>query len=194
MNLAKAALLRLLCVGTVWLVPSCGSQGQLTGAALEPGQRSPRIDLVLQLKPGMTWTARLVNRGEGAVEVVLPGDGSSDGWRTPIVRWTVVAEGESFAQLGGRRCGNINALQSDEVVTLRGGESVSIDRYGLFRPRLPESGSVSVSLSYENIPQLEWQGIALGPHDSASMSRVRASAPLSLTSNLVQFEIPSDGE
>src|SRR5438270_13602482 len=34
------------------------------------------------------WTAALVNDGPGPAPVVLPGDGSDYGWRTPVVRWS----------------------------------------------------------------------------------------------------------
>ncbi len=152
-------------------------------------QSSSEVELVLDLEPGRIWSASLVNHGREPVEVVLPGDGSIVGWRTPIIKWSVVSETGVIRQHSGGRCGNINPLELDEVVTLRSGERVSLVRYGLFTPRLPSSGVVSVSLSYENDPHLEWGGLAMGPHESGAMARVRASTPLSLTSNIVQFEI-----
>src|SRR5437867_1533542 len=46
----------------------------------------------------------LVNRGNREVTLVEPGDGSSCGWRTPLMEWST----GPFRY--GLRCGNVNPL------------------------------------------------------------------------------------
>ena len=74
-----------------------------------------RLDLSTRstkVAPGdwLKFSAVLVNEGREPVTVVLPGDGSTVGWRTPVVRWNPATPA------GGRRCGNINVLEPEEVV------------------------------------------------------------------------------
>src|ERR1043166_2217350 len=67
--------------------------------------------------------ATLTNNGASPAILVLPGDGSFSGWRTPIIRWSFVAHDapqpypEQFLATD-RFCGNINALRLSEVFTL----------------------------------------------------------------------------
>lgn len=180
----------LLGCAAAWLLFACQHASSVPAGATPPS--GPALDspveLALERLPNRKWSASLINHGAEPVVVVLPGDGSSVGWRTPIVRWSVTGEAGEVEPWSGGRCGNVNPLAPDEVVTLEAGESVSLDRYGLLAPRLPKSGSVEVSLTYENVPDLEWQGLPLGRHDARAMVRVRASTPLSLRSNVVRFE------
>ena len=177
------------------LVVSCGGESPGGSKSKRPttevrtAQSRRAVELLLELRSGATWAASIVNYSGETVVVVLPGDGSPYGWRTPIVKWNVVSEAVAIEQHSRAGCGNINALRPDEVIKLRSGESVSINSYGLLAPSLPKSGTASVSLSYVNIPHLEWKGIPLGPHDPETMVRVRASTPLRLMSNTVRLEI-----
>jgi hypothetical protein len=157
------------------------------GAAANSGNSSIRLSLVLEaeepvITPGGSadFSARLVNDGSGVVSVVLPGDGSSDGWRTPVIGWNPPDQ-------GGRFCGNINALVPDEIVDLAPGQSVELVWLG--RPTFKEVGTYQVTLEYEHVPDRKWHGIPLGEHDPAAMRRVREVPAIKLTSNAVEIQV-----
>ncbi len=184
-----SSVLALLCAS---LLCACETSSSVASASV-----APEVELLIERVTDSDWNASLVNHGAEPVIVVLPGDGSAAGWRTPIVRWTVVGEEGDVPDRSGGRCGHLNALQSDEVVTLMPGAAVSLDRYGMPRPRLPRSGATQVSLTYENVPRMKWKHWTLGRHDSRALRRLRKSTPLSLRSNVVRFErspIAPDGE
>jgi hypothetical protein len=122
--------------------------------------------------------ATLRNDDRREVTLVMPGDGSDCGWRTPILRWKPAPDVQ-------RRCGNINALQTGEVFTLKPGETTSLGY--LYLPFSATAGDKrKVSLEYENDPGLKWSGLPLGKHDEATMRQLRASTPLRVTSNVVE--------
>ena len=52
-----------------------------------------------------------------------------------------------------------------------------------------EPGNYRVRLYYDNIPDMEWSGVVLPPHDVDAMQRVRKSTPVSLVSNEVEVEV-----
>jgi hypothetical protein len=126
------------------------------------------------------FTAHLVNRSVRPTTVVLPGDGSSDGWRTPVVRWSPPL------QLGGR-CGNINALKAEEVITLGPGQRVPLGWLG--RPTLAGAGAHKVSVELEHIPDLQWSGIPLGKHDPGAMQKIRLREGFRAVSNVVEVQV-----
>jgi hypothetical protein len=127
------------------------------------------------------FVAHLVNDGAEPVTIVLPGDGSESAMRTPIVRWSPPM------QLGGR-CGNVNALKAEEVVTLQAGASVPLTGWiGL--PSLKDPGKHHVSLELENIPDLEWRGLPLGRHNATAMDRVRRTPRFKAVSNVVEVQV-----
>ena len=41
-----------------------------------------------------SFDATIINQGKKPVTLVLPGDGSESGWRTPVVGWSVVSAAE----------------------------------------------------------------------------------------------------
>lgn len=125
--------------------------------------------------------AHLVNDGAESVTIVLPGDGSESGMRTPIVRWNPPMR-------EGRRCGNINALTADEVVTLRPGQRIRLKGWTC-GPTLSEPGTHKVSLELENIPDLEWKGLPVGQHSKATMEKVRRTPRFKAVSNVVEVEV-----
>jgi hypothetical protein len=126
-------------------------------------------------------SVELTNKGTAPITIVLPGDGSECGWRTPILTWTPAIK------MGGR-CGNINPLQSNEVVTLLPGKSVVLGAW-VAAPALATPGKHKLTLTYENKPGLAWKGLALGKHDPAAMAKVKASTPLKVVSNTVEVEV-----
>jgi hypothetical protein len=159
----------------------------------------------------------VVNRGKHEVLLVQPGDGSDCGWRTPVLEWVVngqvdcararlvektkVRTGsgplplpeplrpacleEGAARIG--RCGNINALRPDEVFVLKPGEQVRLNAWA--RAPILQAGTVKLAVRYFHIPDLQWKGLPLGPHDPLALDRIRKSAAVTLESNMVEIEV-----
>ena len=171
------------------------SRGQEQVPAPTPaGGEDARLELRIEHRdspsPRGTWHAELLNHGPDAVTIVLPGDGSHRGARTPVVEWIVEhADGSPAEVRGTAHCGNINPLTDGEIVSLRSGGSAAFDRYGFLPPKLPATGTFHVRLRYTNDPQREWTGIPLGAHAAGAMARVRASTPCTLVSNVVEITI-----
>lgn len=127
------------------------------------------------------FRAELMNQGDKEVTIVQPGDGSAWGWRTPIVRWSPPLR-------TGPRCGNINVLKADEVVTLKPGQRVAVSEW-LHAPTLAAAGTHKVVLEIENVPGHEWRGEPLGKHDPAAMEKVRRSTAFKAVSNVVEINV-----
>ena len=129
--------------------------------------------------------ATLTNKGHEPRTIVLPGDGSTEGWRSPVITWTLtpVPRGPFI------RCGNMNSLQPGEVVTLAPGDSVALGDW--IRPDM--SGSerrVWARMVYSNEPEIEWgESPGLDQHDPIEMAKVRASDRCRVESNEILFFI-----
>ena len=150
----------------------------------------PKIDIVLatttpviKVDQRPQISISLVNRDKKSVTLVKPGDGSLDGWRTPIISWSGI--NDDYPSL---RCGNINALKKDEVFTIEPGKMVQLGS-GWAHPHFGLPGTYQVAFNYENVPKLEWTGIPLGRHDWFAMRRVRNSTPFNGTSNTVTITV-----
>jgi hypothetical protein len=88
----------------------------------------------------------------------------------------------------GGRCGNVNALKSNEVFSLAPGKSQ--DLFGwIDSPRFTEPGTYSVVFYYSNDPEQKWQGIPLGKHDPDAMKRVEKSHKCLLISNELNLTV-----
>ena len=125
-------------------------------------------------------SAELVNPGTEPLTVILPGDGSEVGWRTPVVRWTPALRPMP-------RCGNTNALSADELVVLQPGQRVELD--WLDAPVFQAAGSCAVALELEHDPTLLWNGIPLGRNNPITMIRLRCLAPYRVKSNVVEVTV-----
>jgi hypothetical protein len=151
-----------------------------------------RIDLragKTVVKPGESpeWRAFLVNDGSAPVTVVLPGDGSNCGWRTPVVRWRSGDDPADPLLVGGR-CGNINSLRPEEVIDLAPGQRVELTEW----MHWPTPGGVRthrIWVELENIPDLRWQGVTFRDHDPVAMQRIRQSPSFKAVSNVVAVEV-----
>ena len=167
------------------MIVGCGEQS----SPAVPAKRIPNAKLRIELstdsrpiKQGAIagLSAVLVNDGPEAAIIVLPGDGSDHGLRTPVVRWNPPMS------KGG--CGNINPLSRSQVVTLEPGYEIPLGR-AIGWPSLTEVGRHHVSLELQNIPDLVWRGIPLGEHDPSAMEMVRRSTPFKIVSNVVEVEL-----
>ncbi len=113
-------------------------------------------------------TAYLTNTGTRSLTLVLPGDGSTSGWRTPTIEWLLEPSWQVPWMV---RCGNINALRRGEVFRLAPGETRELGPW-IHLPGLRTPGTAKAVMHYSNVPDLEWRGIPLGSHDRAEMDRV----------------------
>lgn len=145
-----------------------------TGVALvlSPDRQSIRAGEV------PTLTATLINRGSQEVTLVKPGDGSECAWRTPLVEWSA---GDALPRL---RCGNMNALQADEVFTLGSGESCLLDFW--YIPRFSRPGRYSLAMRYTNFPKIVLREEAIR---DPMARRMRQSTRVSTVSNKVEVVV-----
>jgi hypothetical protein len=140
-------------------------------------------------------TASITNTGKPPVTLVLPGDGSESGWRTPLVGFSSRKMDKDKPKhpaavplYRGGRCGNINALKSNEVFTLAPGKSKDLSDWIGF-PQFTEPGTYSVVFYYANDPALKWRGVPLGKHDPDAMKRVEKSHECLLISNELKLTV-----
>lgn len=130
-------------------------------------------------------------------KIVLPGDGSIGGRRTPIVRWSVIKLGENkvhpdtFPELDENYlgfCGNMNGAKMSEIVRLRPGFGVSVSNWA-GNPIIPrEVGKYSVKFYYKNIPDLTWGGIGYQNPEVLEIIRNETKEIILLSNELI-FEV-----
>ena len=86
------------------------------------GGETPKVEAVLAfskapsrgINPRLELT--LTNRGDQPVSLVLPGDGSECGARTPRLNYTWLRDGNIVVPpVPGFTCGNVNPLRAGEV-------------------------------------------------------------------------------
>jgi hypothetical protein len=132
----------------------------------------------------------LQNTDRDTVTLVMPGDGSLWGRRTPLMDWEVCAPGgPRLERMPVGLCGNINPLRADEVFKLPPGAqrtfTTSVPEYYPYE----KSHRYQFRLSYENRPHLAWDGVPLGPHDPNALRLLRQSTPCKLVSNTLELEV-----
>jgi len=140
-------------------------------------------------------TATITNKGSVPVMLVLPGDGSKWGWRTPLVGFSSMKSDKDKPKhpaavplYRGGRCGNINALKNNEVFTLAPGKSKDLPDW-IGCPAFTEPGTYSVVFYYANDPARKWVGVPLGKHDTDAMKQVEKSHPCLLISNELKLTV-----
>jgi hypothetical protein len=155
-----------------------------------------KIEAPAEMRVGKyaTFKIALTNRTQEVITLVRPGDGSNVGWRTPLTASMIVPE-SAFKVApawpeprGYVRCGNINSLKADEVVTLRPGESLNYTDYVQFA----EPGKQVVVFYYRNVPGHPWSGLPLGAHDAVAMERVHGSTPVDVRQEAVIEVLPAN--
>jgi hypothetical protein len=164
-------------------IPACGVELRVRAKAAVMEVEHQHFD---------SWRAfeiELVNSSDRPVTLVAPGDGSGVAWRTPVLQWSISSD-MGYQAPQTVRCGNINPLRPDEVFTLAPGERRTLGQwvppiYGV------TPATYTLRLSYINDPTLKWQGVELGPHDPATMQRVRESTPCRAVGNEVKVTVVS---
>ena len=117
---------------------------------------------VVRLKFVSPFTIYVTNNSDQTVTLVHPSDASEVGWRTPIVQWSILENGNSnahpkFPQPNRNvlRCGNVDSLKWKDVFTLDPGETKQLEAWV---PPFRKPGSYKLQFLYENRPSLEWRG------------------------------------
>lgn len=128
----------------------------------------------------------LRNTDPDTVTLVLPGDGSFFGRRTPLMDWDIrLPGGARLERVPVLRCGNINPLIAEEVFRLPPGGLRTFRTAVPAYYRYEKSRRYRFRLSYENRPRLAWGGGLLGSHDSDALRLLRQSTRCRLVSNEV---------
>jgi hypothetical protein len=173
-------------------VRGAGAPARKQGLTL--GVKADKTTFTMQQLGKVRFTVVLRNEGKVAVTLVQPGDGSDCGWRTPRIWWSVLRADDRTARHAqrqspnrGRRCGNVNALKSNEVFTLKPGQGRELTWVGV--PHLPGPGTYRMVFCYENVPGLKWRGVPLGKHDPATLKRAQGSHPCLLRSNELKLTV-----
>jgi hypothetical protein len=136
------------------------------------------------MEEALPLVARLKNVGTSAVTLVSPGDGSRMGRRPPTISW-VFDPGGSLQGFEG--CGNITSLNKGDVFSLEPGRERVLQNgwiSPLVVPKVPRCRAVMV---YTNVPEQDFRGVLLAPHDGAELLRLRASHACRVTSNEVEL-------
>lgn len=167
-------LVVLLCSATLIAADAPKLDAVLARSKLNPTSATPSLELTL------------TNRGEESVSLVLPGDGSEAGMRTPFLKYTWLQDGKPVPPRGIGRCGNMNALRAGEVFTLKPGESKVIADWLTAIP--PGVGTYQLKVSYTNKPNAPFLGLT-GKHDEAEMQKLRASTPVSVETNFLDITV-----
>ncbi len=101
---------------------------------------------------GMRFSVTLTNNGAKPVRLVMPGDGSEAGMRTPVLTWMATAGGKPAEPAPVGRCGLTNAMEAKEVFTLAPGASREMKEW-LGEPYVA-AGTYDVKLRFRNDPKI----------------------------------------
>ena len=171
-------------IATLMSLAACSNPAG-EAASAESGLPYPATGLSLELHAEkleyrvgekFRFTAELVNPSSSPITVVLPGDGSEVGWRTPIVRWTPPSS--------SLRCGLVDSVSARDLVLLEPSQRLAFDCLGA--PVFDGPGTCQVSLEIEHDPNTKWGRLPTRPEDSATMDRIRRLPPYRVKSNTVQ--------
>jgi len=172
----------------------CGAQMEVT-----PSRKALQLHLGHYVD-GKDLHVVIRNTGEKSLDLVLPGDGSSSGMRTPIFKWAVVGANGPVKQTGIHVDATIDPLQPGEVVRLQSSQTREIPKW-IPPIEISAAGTYQISLRYTNDPHREWASVYRPPrrilspfpsfvdHDETEMKRVRTSAPCDLVSEPVEIVV-----
>lgn len=137
--------------------------------------------------------ATITNSSNSPVTLVLPGDGSQVGWRTPVVTWMFVREEaalpDRWASLDANPiCGNINAFKRTEVFALEPAAKRSLNEWISPVVDLP-AGRYRFRMQYSNEPTRKTGGLPRGPHEAGAEDLIRRSTACTLISNDVSVTV-----
>ena len=134
-------------------------------------------------------TATITNIGHEMVSLVLAGDGSSEGWRTPVIKWSVIPADDTKYRHAPpptrrefRQCGNLDPMKPEQLVNLAPGKSMLVGcTYGFAWHGVRIPGRYSIRFYYRNDPALAWGDPS--SLDPQLMKQVSKTFECSLNSN-----------
>jgi hypothetical protein len=134
----------------------------------------------------------LRNEGRNPVVLVMPGEGSDVGARTPVIDWEIRDKnGHRLERDGASFCGQRNELNSEAVFQLAPREERR------FKSEIPETflyekgHKYLVTFKYENRPGMKWPppSMAWAPDDPDAVQRLANSTPCQLVSNTIELKL-----
>lgn len=138
------------------------------------------------LEGGVTFIGALFNDGPRTVTLVDPGDGSAAGWRTPILTWKVTTpDGTPVAEYESPRCGNMNAIHSDEIFDLPPHRHHVLSAW-IGAPQVATAGRYVIRVTYQNHPGLR----PLHGASETVLRRMANSTPCTVESDAVTVDLP----
>ena len=178
-----------------------GKTGAGASSVVDWPERSCQLSLALPEKMSYERSEgtrlEIKNVGRAPVTLVMPGDGSGIGWRTPLIWWSILPVDSDSVHSDSPppppkvvECGNTNPLRPEEVFTLQPGETKRLNDWSQFPIHDFKPGKHRAKFYYRNVPDLKWSGLPLfDGHDEKAMALVKSSTPISLASNEAQVEI-----
>ena len=97
------------------------------------------------------YIVTLANKGSRPVRLVVPGDGSEAGMRTPILTWIATEGGKPAEPAPAGRCGFTNEMTVQEVFTLAPGASREMKDW-VGQPYV-KPGTYDLKLRFRNDPK-----------------------------------------
>ena len=150
---------------------ACNLKATLRDAGASPG--------------GHRFVLTVKNAGMTPIRLVVPGDGSEAGWRTPTLTWTATSGGKRVAPLPQGRCGMMNRIEASEIFTLAPGASRDLADW-IAEPSFAK-GTYNLRLTYRNDPGLATRGKG---GESADVQRLLAgSSACEATSNALRVSL-----
>ena len=158
------------------------------------GQLQIRLPAFISRERKGDVDVRLRNMSRTPLTLVMPGDGSFAGFRTPYVGWSVLPVDSTEnhpakVSFGNQEfCPVIRPMKPEDIFILKPGQTIELsDRFDAPYGIRTKPGRYRVVLYYSNIPTAEWRGTSVP--DNATMERIRKSTPLALRSNEVFIEV-----
>ena len=152
-------------------------------------------NLSLSKKESPRVKVSLNNFTKDTILIVQPGDGSNVGWRTPIIRWSVIdlteekPHPDTLPELQRRiaRCGNMNGLSRKDIVRLQPIHGIKLKWVN--NPKIPrKTGKYSVRFYYQHKPDSEWIMKDYSEHEGKKIIREKTEEMLLISNELV-FEV-----
>jgi hypothetical protein len=139
----------------------------------------------------------IANNTKKAVKLLMPGNDSNYGWRTPRVGWSVLrVEGASSARphpkeppvTGPPRCAISSPLNRVDTFVIRPGEKEHF--IGAISPLLfPAPGQYKAVFYYRNDPRNKFRGFPPGRNAPAADRAIKKSTACDLISNEILITV-----
>ncbi|MBK6941571.1 MAG: hypothetical protein IPH13_15445 [Planctomycetes bacterium] len=140
-------------------------------------------------KPWILVDAALTNIGSKPLSLFAVGDGSDVGWRPSRVEWLIDGEVDDSRSVG--RCGNRNAMDRSDLITLQPGETTTM-RLAAFSPKFTEVlGPREITLVLSHVSAARLHGIEMGDDDDDVLDAIDDIASYRIVSEPLRLEFGS---